>query len=332
MEEVRPGDYANIKNDLINATDEKIISDYLKNMIDNGGSWPHEHFVEDADVFNKNPSVVFHSDNPIFVIVKPRTESRRGCDSGCWRIMGRDKLIKDKDTGKLLGFKKILKFIGKTKPREYKRSWVMEEFTLPSKLNPKQDYVICKIQLLFQAEIGFLLAKHSSYSSHPLPATQFLPSYGVRLINQQVEARYYVHKIYVSDGNKWPSYVTNDVYCMHPSTLVDLRDKKFMCYGLCIFANRTVASGITDGCDSGCWRKRDYSYKLVDRRGTKTVGWKTVFTFCEKQKRRYMYRGEDVEVTWIMEEYRLAKEGKMDKVICVVKVKFSPNQGLLKVP
>ncbi|KAF2573929.1 hypothetical protein F2Q70_00005155 [Brassica cretica] len=75
-------------------------------MIENGASWP-QHFAEDADVFNKNPST-------------------------------------NEETGKLLGFKKILKFCVKktTRGREYKRSWVMEEYRLPSKWNPKQDPVI----------------------------------------------------------------------------------------------------------------------------------------------------------------------------------------------
>ncbi|CAN6869989.1 hypothetical protein Bca4012_044895 [Brassica carinata] len=88
-----------------------------------------------------------HSIQHFFVIVKPRTDTcckTDGCEYGSWMIMVRDKLIKNEETGKLLGFKKILKFCVKktTRGREYKRSWVMEEYRLPSKWNPKQDPVI----------------------------------------------------------------------------------------------------------------------------------------------------------------------------------------------
>ncbi|CAH8384386.1 unnamed protein product [Eruca vesicaria subsp. sativa] len=132
------------------------MSIYLKSISDNGDSWP-EKFIEDTDVFNKNPSEMFEFENPTFVFVYPRTEAcgkTDGCDSGSWRIIiVNDKIIKNEDTGKFLGFKKILKSCLQTKPREYKRTWVMEEYRLPSKWNPKQDHVVCKIQLLFQTEI-----------------------------------------------------------------------------------------------------------------------------------------------------------------------------------
>ena len=253
MEEIRAANYPDIKDDYSKANDEKMMSIYLQSINDNGDSWP-EQFMEDGDVFTKNPSEVFESENPFFVFVYPRTEAcgrTDGCGSGGWRIIGHDKLIKQEDTGKILGFKKILKFCGETKARGYKRTWVMEQYRLPSKWNPKQDHVVCKIQLLFQTEISFLLAKHFSCSSDPLPATQSLTAYGIRLANPQDDGAYYLQVIFDSGGNEWPSYVTNDVYCVHPSTLVDHEDKRSTESGLCIFANRTEACGYTDGCESG---------------------------------------------------------------------------------
>ncbi|KAG2275057.1 hypothetical protein Bca52824_057612 [Brassica carinata] len=239
------GDYLGIIDELMGAGDELILLRYLKPMIDDGASWP-QHFAEDADVFNKNPSTVFNPENTVFLIVKPRTETcgkTDGCEYGSWRIMARDKLIRNEETGKLLGFKKILKFCvkkTKTRGREYKRSWVMEEYRLP---NPKQDHVICKIRLLFQTEKGFLLSKHFSYSSGPLPAKQSLPAYGYGFPNPEDEGAYYLQSL-IDHENEWPSYVTNDVYCMHPSALVDPhRDQMFARFGLCIFANRTEARG-----------------------------------------------------------------------------------------
>ncbi|KAJ4875432.1 NAC (No Apical Meristem) domain transcriptional regulator superfamily protein [Raphanus sativus] len=320
--------YLRIIDELLGGGDELILLRYLKPMIENGASWP-QHFYEDADVFNKNPSKVFKT---VFVIVKPRTEAcgkTDGCDYGCWRIIARDKMIKNEETGKLLGFKKILKFCGKktTRAREYKRSWVMEEYRLPSKLNPKQDHVICKIRLLFRNEISSLLSKHFSYSSGPLPATtQPLPAYGYRLPNVQEVGPYYLQHL-VGHENKWPSHVTNDVYCMHPSALVDpYQDQMFARLGICIFANRAEASGYTDGCDRGCWRivvgdKPISSITVKDE----TVGYMKVFKFCEEDdKAKHFYtdpNGEVVLLNWIMEEYRLAEEVMKDKVLCVIKLR-----------
>ncbi|CAH8392225.1 unnamed protein product [Eruca vesicaria subsp. sativa] len=323
-------DNLQIRNELMGAGDEVILLRYLKPMINDGASWP-QLFKEDADVFSKNPNTEFDSEYTIFVIVNPRTETcgkTDGCDYGCWRIMARDKLIKNEETGKVLGFKKILKFCVKktTRAREYKRSWVMEEYRLPNKWNPTQDYVICKIRLLFQTELGFLLSKHLSYSSGPLPATPSLPSYGYRIPNGEEVGPYYLQKLMIGSENEWPSYVTNDVYCMHPTSLVDpQQDKLFAQLGLCIFANRTEASGYTNGCESGCWRimEGDKPISSIVVRG-ETFGYRRVFKFREEgDKATYSYtdpNGEAVFLTWIMEEYRLAQEVMKDKVLCVIKL------------
>uniref|UniRef100_M4CF77 NAC domain-containing protein n=1 Tax=Brassica campestris TaxID=3711 RepID=M4CF77_BRACM len=77
-------EYLRIRNELMGAGDELILSRYLKPMIDEGASWP-QHFDEDSDVFNKNPSAI---SNTLFVIVKPRTETcgkTDGCEYGSWR-------------------------------------------------------------------------------------------------------------------------------------------------------------------------------------------------------------------------------------------------------
>ncbi|CAD5315901.1 unnamed protein product [Arabidopsis thaliana] len=66
--------YDQVKSELLNSEDEVIISRYLKPMVVNGDSWP-DHFIEDANVFTKNPDKVFNSERPRFVIVKPRTEA-----------------------------------------------------------------------------------------------------------------------------------------------------------------------------------------------------------------------------------------------------------------
>ncbi|KAJ4871883.1 NAC domain containing protein 23 [Raphanus sativus] len=323
MEEIRVAKSAYTKDDHSKANDEKTMSIYLQSMKDSGDSWP-QYFFGDTNLFTKNPSEILESENPFFVFVYPITEScgrTDGCDSGGWRIIGRDKLIKDEETAKILGFKKILKFCGETKARGYKRTWVMEQFRLPSKWNPKQDHVVCKIQLLFQTEISYLLAKHFSYSSDPLPPTQSLPAYGVCLANPQDDGAYHLQTIFDSVGNKWPSYVTNDVFCVHPSTLVDHKDMRFLESGLCIFANQTEDCGYTDGCESGRWRimeEDDAIYSMSHE----VMGYRRVFKFCEEDEDRFfdIENGEEVLLTWIMEEYRLVEEAMKDKVLCVIKL------------
>ncbi|CAH8256398.1 unnamed protein product [Arabidopsis lyrata] len=308
--------YDRIKAELLNAEDEVIISRYLKRMIVNGDSWP-ANFIEDANVFNKNPYVEFDSDSTSFVIVKPRTEAcgkTDGCESGCWRIIGRDKLIKSKATGKILGFKKILKFCKKTKPREYKRSWVMEEYRLTNNLNWKQDHVICKIRFLFEAEISFLLTKHFYTTSKSPLRNELLPAYGF-YSNEQENDEFYCVKIMSSEGNDWPSYVTNNVYCLHPLELVDPQDEKFQRFGICIFANKTKA--IRDKCDGGYWKLLRHDRPIKAEFGT--IGYKRLFEFCETEKEEYARNGKDVKVTWTIEEYRLSKNVKRNRFLCVIR-------------
>jgi len=312
--------YDQVKSELLNSEDEVIISRYLKPMVVNGDSWP-DHFIEDANVFTKNPNEVFNSERPRFVIVKPRTEAcgkTDGCESGCWRTMGRDKLIKSEETGKILGFKKILKFCIKWKPIEYKRSWVMEEYRLTNNLNWKQDHVICKIRLLFEAEISFLLAKHFYTTSESLLRHELLPSYGY-LSNTQEEDEFYLKTIMTSEGNDWPSYVTNNVYCLHPLELVDLQDVMFQSYGTCIFANGTC--GESDKCDGGYW-KILHGDKLIKSNFGKVIGFKKVFEFYETVRQIYLCDGEEVTVTWTIQEYRLSKNVKQNKVLCVIKLTY----------
>ncbi|VVA94065.1 unnamed protein product [Arabis nemorensis] len=156
---------------------DEIVACYLKMMIDS--NWPSD-FLRNEDVYCTNPWTHFNTQEPSilhdgrYLFVNRREEESGktdGCDSGCWRIVGRDKLIKSKKTGKILGFKKILKFCEKEEPRSVfrfwerekrrvkdKRIWVMEEYRLASKW--KQDYVICKIRLLNPNPLEFLLSNH----------------------------------------------------------------------------------------------------------------------------------------------------------------------------
>ncbi|XP_010425463.1 PREDICTED: uncharacterized protein LOC104710543 [Camelina sativa] len=320
-----------IDNDVLYVHDEdddELISYHLESMLIKNGNAKPNNFVQDVDVFNKNPREVFDSKNPIFAFVKSRTEAcgkTDGCESGCWRIMGRDKLIRSEKTGKFLGFKRILKFCEKRKLREYKRTWVMEEYRLVNRgKRDDEAAVICKIRLMFETKITFLLAKHFSYlftsQSLPLHARISFSDYGIGLPYSSPEDLSYLQMLIDKEGNIWSS--SNDVYCVEPSMHVsldqsyeDLKKRRFF------FVKRTKTCGKTDGCDGGCWRimGRD---KVVKSKEGKVLGIKRVFKFIETVQRRYVLQGQDVEVTWVMEEYRLTKKKKQDEVICVIKLLF----------
>ncbi|EOA34552.1 hypothetical protein CARUB_v10022099mg [Capsella rubella] len=316
---------------LSNVEDEVIISRFLKRMVINGDSMP-EHFIQDVDVFNKNPNVEFDSGSPAFVIVKPRTEDSGitdGCKLGCWRIIGRDKLIKSEKTGKVLGFKKILKFCVKRKPREYNRSWVMEEFRLTNNLNKKQGHVLCKIRFLFEAETSSLLAKHFSYlpttEAVPVPATITLPGYGNKPQTPQMDNESYLLQLILPSGeNNWPSYVTNNVYRLNPWKLVNFRDRVFLKLGICIYANETCRD--TDVCDGGKWMIL-HPERLIRSTSGETIGFKKVFQFYATKKRYQLlkWRSKYKKVTCTIEEYRRAEMLMQNKVLCVIKLTFEDN-------
>ncbi|KAH0942893.1 hypothetical protein HID58_002530 [Brassica napus] len=98
--------------------------------------------------------------------------------------------------------------------------------------------------------------------------------------------------IFDSGGNEWPCYVTNDIYRVHPSTLVDHEDKRIV-------------------------EEDNANFSMSHE----VMGYKRVFKFYEEDKGRYfdIVDGEQVLRTWIMEEYRLVEDAMKDKVLCVIK-------------
>ncbi|CAH8309990.1 unnamed protein product [Eruca vesicaria subsp. sativa] len=170
---------------MIYPPEDEIVGYYLKMMIDNKNEWP-SNFLRSEDVYCVNPSTHFNTQEPLILhdglyLFVNRTENSGksdGCESGCWRIIGRDKLIKSEKNEEILGFKKVFKFCERKEekpPTSFfnfswekeqrekrrvrdKRLWVMEEYRLASKW--KQDYVICKIRLLNPNPLQFMLSNH----------------------------------------------------------------------------------------------------------------------------------------------------------------------------
>ncbi|ESQ29461.1 hypothetical protein EUTSA_v10023723mg [Eutrema salsugineum] len=163
---------------MIYPPEDQIVAYYLKMITDKGNDWS-SNFLESKDVYCVNPWTHFNTREPLVLhdgryLFVNRTENSGktdGCESGCWRIMGRDKLIKSEKNGEILGFKKVFKFCEKEEPKSIfrcwekekrrvrdKRIWVMQEYMLASKW--KRDYVICKIRLLNPHPLEFMLSNH----------------------------------------------------------------------------------------------------------------------------------------------------------------------------
>ncbi|CAA7026610.1 unnamed protein product [Microthlaspi erraticum] len=333
-------------DDLIEPEDQVIIQYYLNSMINDGKSWP-SHFVRDvnARVYNMNPWSFFIAHNPnYFLFVKRRTEScgkTDGSKSGCWRIMGRDKLIKSEETGKFLGFKKILKFCEKEKKRrsqeeeeEERRVWVMEEYRLISKW--KQDQVICKIRLLPQPEVTSLLATHFSFLIKKpetfSPRRCLLPRFDlcVEDVPKDEIISYYLKMLLVDNRDDWPSHFlrSEQVYGVEPWRIVcALQSSLALNEGQYFFVNRTENCGRSDGCDGGCWRMIRRDKVIISKRSSKVLGFKRFYKFCHGEKPEFAkpvfkFEEDDVKVTWVMEEYRFAKRKMQGKVICKIRVLF----------
>ncbi|KAJ4876980.1 NAC domain containing protein 24 [Raphanus sativus] len=333
------------EDDQIEPEDEIIISYYLNMMINNRKSWPG-HFLrdEEANVYNLNPWRSFNTNPYNFIFVKSRTDScgkTDGSVTGCWRIMARDKPIKSEETGRILGFKKILKFCENDKKRPEEEEgeiiWVMEEYRLVDKW--KQDQVICKIRALLRYEVTSLLAKQFSFLSKwiiPLTRRDLLPSFDLCVPNPPTDEiiSYYL-KMCVDARNDWPSHFlqSEQVYGAVPWMIVDADQSSVELHkGRYFFVNREESSGRTDhGCDGGCWRIMRRDRVISSKRNKEVLGFKRLFKFCVKEGEAepvYKFWGDEkyevneFKVTWVMDEYRLAKKKEQGKVICRISLLF----------
>ncbi|CAH2047568.1 unnamed protein product [Thlaspi arvense] len=333
-------------DDLIEPADEVIISYYLKMMMNNSKSWPN-HFLRDeyAHVYNLNPNYFVKTQSPnYFVFVKRRTEAcgkTDGSESGCWRIMGRDKLIKSEETGKILGFKKILKFCDKERKREEEDEdqgiWVMEEYSLVSKW--KQDQVICKIRLLLQPEVTSLLAKQFSLLTKsmisPFSRRRLMPRWDFWATNVPRDEIITIYlKLFLGDNrNEWPRppfLRSEQVYGVEPWRIVWPLHTLFVLHmGHYFFVNKTETSGRTDGCDGGCWRIIRHDKVIISKRTKEVLGFKRFYKFYYSEKPKFakpvfkFEEDENKKVAWVMEEYRVTEESMQGKVICRIRLLFA---------
>ncbi|ESQ29456.1 hypothetical protein EUTSA_v10023895mg [Eutrema salsugineum] len=114
----------------------------------------------------------------------------------------------------------------------------------------------------------------------------------------------------------WPSFFVESkhFYGVVPWRLMYGLESSSLQGGRLFLVNRTENCGRTDGCDGGCWRimRRD---KVIISEKNKILGFKRVFKFCESDRYKRSFK-----LTWIMEEYRLAKKSTQGKVLCRIKL------------
>ncbi|KAH0942932.1 hypothetical protein HID58_002569, partial [Brassica napus] len=127
---------------MIYPPEDEIVGYYLKMMIDKRNEWP-SNFLRSEDVYCVNPRTHFNTQEPLILhdgrYLFQSSGKTDGCDSGCWRIMGRDKLIKSEKNEEILGFKKVFKFCEKN---EKKPKSLRDLQDSASESKPTRVYVI----------------------------------------------------------------------------------------------------------------------------------------------------------------------------------------------
>ncbi|KAF8044543.1 hypothetical protein N665_8222s0001 [Sinapis alba] len=138
---------------MIYPPEDEIVGYYLKMMIDKTNEWP-SNFLPSQDVYCTNPwkhfntqeePLILHDGRYLFVNRTENSGKTDGCESGCWRITGRDKLIKSEKNEEVLGFKKVFKFCEKNKEKPksfFKFSWEKEGEKEKRRVRDKRVWVI----------------------------------------------------------------------------------------------------------------------------------------------------------------------------------------------
>ncbi|XP_054781532.1 protein NTM1-like 9 [Prosopis cineraria] len=73
------------------------------------------------------------------------TRSNRATSRGFWKVTGRDRKIKDRDTNKVIGIQRILVFYEGRFPQGIKTSWVIHEYHDATFSLNQRTHVVCKL-------------------------------------------------------------------------------------------------------------------------------------------------------------------------------------------
>uniref|UniRef100_A0A0E0DVC6 NAC domain-containing protein n=1 Tax=Oryza meridionalis TaxID=40149 RepID=A0A0E0DVC6_9ORYZ len=120
-------------------TDEELVRHYLKGKIA-GRSHPDLLLIPDVDLSTCEPwdlpaMSVIKSDYPEWFFFAPRDRkypgghrSNRSTAAGYWKATGKDRLIRSRPAGPLIGIKKTLVFHRGRAPRGLRTAWIMHEY------------------------------------------------------------------------------------------------------------------------------------------------------------------------------------------------------------
>ncbi|GJN29921.1 hypothetical protein PR202_gb18184 [Eleusine coracana subsp. coracana] len=120
-------------------TDEELVRHYLKPKIA-GRPHPDLLFIPDVDLSACEPwdlpaKALIKSDDPEWFFFAPLDRkypgghrSNRSTAAGYWKATGKDRLIRSRHAGKLIGIKKTLVFHRGRAPRGRRTAWIMHEY------------------------------------------------------------------------------------------------------------------------------------------------------------------------------------------------------------
>jgi hypothetical protein len=157
-------------------TDEELVRHYLKPKIA-GRPHPDLLLIPDVDLSACEPwdlpaKALIKSDDPEWFFFAPLDRkypgghrSNRSTAAGYWKATGKDRLIRSRPAGTLIGVKKTLVFHRGRAPRGQRTAWIMHEYrTTEPQLQQGQNvrYIYLLLTPYFSppAKIGFFLLVH----------------------------------------------------------------------------------------------------------------------------------------------------------------------------
>ncbi|XP_006400979.2 NAC domain-containing protein 105 [Eutrema salsugineum] len=168
-------------------SDKELLEHYLKRKLKGKSKTREKDIIVDKDVYAKEPWLLDHNNNPLFMtdvwyyfttrtqisekkIGRGKNSKRRitgdNDGGGSWKPNATENII-DKETRKIIGTKKTLTFTkSKNKKKKQKTgdgtscaivpgsdsSWIMTEYMLPEDKNKFQQLVLCKIHMINKFE------------------------------------------------------------------------------------------------------------------------------------------------------------------------------------
>ncbi|XP_062227785.1 NAC domain-containing protein 14-like isoform X2 [Phragmites australis] len=183
-------------------TDEELVRHYLKAKIA-GRAHPDLLFIPDVDLSACEPwelpaKALIKSDDPEWFFFAPLDRkypgglrSNRSTAAGYWKATGKDRLIRSRPGGTLIGVKKTLVFHRGRAPRGHRTAWIMHEYrTAEPQLPQGQNgsFVLYRLFNKHEEEASTLPGSNSEDSDSPSTSSPANPQHVQGTITQVVKA------------------------------------------------------------------------------------------------------------------------------------------------